>query len=209
MKYLNKILLTITISLVSISNVFAECTKEEINEFKKVEKEFKVTQTYDTQTKSNKIIIYNPNPQKYQLYTDLPDSAKCKREQNDLICTEVKIGEYIILIKARNQACEKVLKEIPITTKKMNKYYEDELCKGIEEFVLCQPYYEKEIDYDTFKKRTKIYKKNKLKESKEPPSESRENKIINYVKKKYNNYNNIWTFYSFNNCYTNYYNKTN
>ena len=64
-----------------------------------------------------------------------------------------------------------------------NKLSEDPLCEGNEDFVLCNPSYDKEIDYDTFVSRLNTYKKNK---GNNPSSSSNsvkeENAIITYIK---------------------------
>ena len=55
------------------------------------------------------------------------------------------------------------------------------MCEGIEEFVLCQPTYDKEIDYDTFVSRVNTYKKTKQEKVVDEPQKETENKKINVI----------------------------
>ena len=56
------------------------------------------------------------------------------------------------------------------------------MCKGNEEFVLCQPTYDKDIDYDTFKERLEVYKKTKTENNAKNNNTKKENIVINYIK---------------------------
>jgi len=189
----HKFLLSIlSLSLFIPSTTYADCTKEEIDNFKEIEDEYKITYEFDKDTKLYTIKYINPNPEKYGYYliqkVDLNTTKKydlTKINDNEYEQTEILPGDYIIEIAGKSETCNEKIKTLSLKLPKYNKYSEDQLCKGIEEFVLCQPTYDKDIDYETFTSRVNSYKKNhsnienKKEEKKE---ESKENRIIQYIK---------------------------
>lgn len=178
------IISTLILSLLCMNKTYAACTQEEINAFKKIEDDFKVTYKFDKTTNDYHITIYNPAPDDYA-YTFKEDLNHMKYESGDgetLTFSGIKSGTYETIIIGL-KGCTDDLKTITFKLPKLNKYYQDPLCEGIDEFVLCEPTYSKEIDYETFKSRIQTYKKskdNQKTESTEP--QIKENQTLNYIK---------------------------
>ena len=82
------------------------------------------------------------------------------------------------------ETCDDVLKTTILKLPKYNKYSEDPLCEGIEEFDLCNSTYDKEIDYDTFVSRVETYKrtKNKNENINNDNDTGNNNKLLNNMK---------------------------
>lgn len=179
--------ITLFFLLFSLFNtkVYASCTTEEKNAFKKISDKFTATYQYDTESNSRAIVIKIPDWDTYIVSTDINESSKCTKDDDTIKCINVDTGDYTIIFSKRSETCNDVLKTIAITVSDYNPYYDDPLCEGIEEFVLCQRTYAKEIDRATFESRVATYKKSKSSSS----SSSTENnnstnvdKILEYIK---------------------------
>jgi len=189
MKKNKYIIAALMLFLINIQNTYAACTQEEIDAFKKVEDEYTVKYEFDTSSKRYTMYFNTPEPEKYRFKIYSSKTLECT-EISDITkkCIKFPSGTYDIEIVGVTNTCNDVLKLIALTLPKYNKLSEDELCKGIEEFVLCNPTYEKEIDYETFVSRVTTYKKTKEKESQntvdteEPEKDKNTDKIINYIK---------------------------
>ena len=186
------ILLMISLSLFMPSTIYADCTKEEIDNFKKIEDEYKVTYEFDKDSKTYTVYLTNPNTSKYTFSGSIFDESNSVSltEDKKTKIEKVKAGNYNVKILIANDTCEVVLKEISLELPKYNQYYNDPLCEGIEEFVLCQQTYNKDIDRETFISRVEAYKKSKKeKEEKENNSKNKEekkdNEILKYVEENW------------------------
>jgi len=187
---MNKIknLLTIAIIFTILPNaIYADCTTEEIKHFKKIEKDYKVTYEFNKDTETYTITFYNPEPDNYDyaIY-GIDDMSSCKEiNRQETKCENLLGNNYYLQIVGITETCNDTLKEVSTNLSRQNNYWDDPLCEGIEEFVLCQPTYDKEIDYDTFVSRVNIYKKTKQREETKS-KEEKENKIIdnliNFIK---------------------------
>lgn len=182
--------ITLFFLLFSLFNtkVYASCTTEEKNVFKKIESKYNITYEFDKTSKDYTITLHNP---KYKLFSysidyDIDNSKiKYKEEGETLTLTYggVPSGDYNIEIIGMTDTCDDTLKEIKLHLPKYNKYADDPLCEGYEEFVLCNPTYEKEIDYDTFVSRLNTYKKNKKNlPSSNSNTTKTDSEIITYIK---------------------------
>lgn len=184
------IFLTLLLCFFNIQSISAACSEEEINNFKKLEKKYTVKYEFDKSSKTYTMLFEIPEKEKYsyQIYSE--KVLECSDLDNDTKqCINFPSGTYYIEIVGKTDTCDDVLKEIEIILPEYNKLSDDPLCEGIEEFVLCSPTYQKEIDYDTFVSRVETYKKTKAKKesetekNKEP--EEKDNKltpVIKYVK---------------------------
>lgn len=181
--------LTLVLSLLSINNVYAVCTEESKEEFNKIKNQYKITTTFNSETKTYNMKIEEADTDKYDYVFTIRQQYECKKISNTITeCTGLKPGTsfYANVIGKTNQ-CNDVLKEELIKLKRYNEFYGDPLCEGIEEFVLCQELYDREIDRETFESRINAYKKNKQeKVTDEKIEEKKENKsilrdIISYV----------------------------
>ena len=178
-----KILLTLISFITFTPEIYAECTNEDFNNFKKISDEYKVTYEYNQETKLYDITFYDPAPEKYTFVINGAADGEFKiKDKNNYTYVGISPGDYKITIKGITDACQDAFKTINLNLPKYNKYSEDPLCKGNEEFVLCQPTYDKDIDYDTFKERLEVYKKTKAENNAKNNNTKKENIVINYIK---------------------------
>lgn len=183
MKKKKKILLTIISFIAFTSKTYAECTNEEVNAFKKISNEYKVTYEMNTESKLYNLTFYDPAPDKYTFVINgATDGDFIIHDNNNYQYLGLSPGEYTVTIEGVTNTCKDVLKTINLSLPKYNKYTEDPLCKGIEEFVLCQSTYDKDIDYETFKQRVEVYKKTKTENNIKTDDINKNNAIVNYFK---------------------------
>ena len=158
------IISTLILSLFSINQVYASCTKEELEEFKKIEKEYKVTYEFNKATKDYTVTFNSPKTGIYDYIFRIDENKICKDIDELGIKTEcynISPGEYEIEIIAKTENCNDVLKKTTLKLPQYNNFSDDPLCIGIEEFYLCKSTYDKKIDYETFVSRVNTYKKTK------------------------------------------------
>ena len=182
--------ITLFFLLFSLFNtkVYASCTTEEKNAFKKVESKYNITYEFDKTSKDYTITLHNP---KYKLFSysidyDIDTSKVKYKEEGETITLTyegIPSGDYNIEIIGTTDTCDDTLKEIKLHLPEYNKYADDPLCEGYEEFVLCNPTYEKKIDYDTFVSRLNTYKKSKKNLPSSTSNTTKANsEIITYIK---------------------------
>ena len=178
------ITLTLMLSLLCMNKTYASCTQEEINEFKKVEDEYKITYEFNKDTKEYNVTFKGIDIVNYQYHFDTTLNLKKYISSTNKSVTfgNVKPGKYTMKIFGNTKECDELLKTINLNLAPYNKYSEDSLCEGIEEFVLCQPTYDKEIDRETFESRINTYKRTKNKNQKTPEIKQEENEILVRVK---------------------------
>lgn len=184
MKKLKYLIFTIMLFLICISNTYAACTQEEIDNFKKVEDEYTTRYEINKNTKKYDVYFNSSQPDKYNYVIYSGEELKCTDpDENTLKCSGFTNGEYNVIIVGVTTSCNEILKEMKLKLPKYNELSEDPLCKGIEEFVLCNPTYEKEIDYENFVSRVNTYKRTK--EQKEEVEQKEEqtttNKVLEYI----------------------------
>lgn len=179
MKKSNYIILILSIFLLLPRITYAVCDDESLNHFKEIEDEYKVTYEFNESTKKYTLIFTcsERDTYDYNLYYEKP--LECEDiDEHISKCYNVDPGTYKIEIAGRTFNCPGVLKEFTMTLSKYNVYSEDSLCDDIKEFVLCQPTYDKEIDYESFVSRVNTYKKSKIKQQ---SKEKKGNKILDNV----------------------------
>ena len=177
-------LLIISLAFIVLPHItYADCTDEERDYFKRIEEDYKVTYEYNKGNDTYTINFYSPEPDKYDFAAYIGESAECEEiNDNTSICRNIPSDDYVIKIFGRSDTCHEELKTMLLTLTKHNDYSNDPLCEGIEEFVLCQPSYDKVIDYDTFVSRVNIYKKTKQREKEiEKKNTSKSNEIISNI----------------------------
>ena len=179
--------LFVVISLLLPKNIYADCTNEEKNNFKKIESEYTITYEYDKESNSYTIVLKNPQPDTYGYkiaqnatgkYFDLTTS-----NETPIVLSEYAPGNYTIEIYGKTETCKDKLKTSSIDLPRYNKYSEDPLCDGIEEFYLCQETYDKNIDYETFVERVNIYKNNQKPQEEEKEKEEKKENISKEINK--------------------------
>lgn len=179
------------ISLLSLfvllpSTIYADCTEEEIKNFKKIEDDYKVTYEFNKETKNYTLKFYSPEPNMYDFIIYIVKTPTCKELENNMTeCYNIDPGTYDLEIVGQTDSCKNSFKQLTIDLPKYNKYSDDPLCKGIEDFVLCQPTYDKDIEYDDFVSRVNTYR-NSLEIVNENDTNQNinkpENKILEYIK---------------------------
>lgn len=186
MKIYKKTIFTTILFLICITNTYAACTQEEINEFKKIEDQYTVKYEFNNDTKDYNITFNYPQNEKYtyQRGADMENIKYVTNTDTSITYSGLKPGEYQIEIIGISETCNDLLKKMTLKLAKYNNYSNDPLCEGIEEFVLCQPTYDKDIDYDTFVSRVNTYKKTKEKKEQNEQTNvaKEENKILSYIK---------------------------
>jgi len=185
-KYLIPILI---LSLLCPLKIKAACTEEEKKEFKKIEDEYKITYEFDTETKDYNLFLYFPktNLYSYAFTEEMFNKMELVENSTNVVkYPNVNSGNHEFYVVGKTSSCNEVLKTIEIKLPKYNKYSEDPLCNGIEEFVLCHPTYDKDIDYETFVSRVNSYKKKLEKEEQQKTDDIVEEddaaKTIKYIK---------------------------
>lgn len=174
--------------IINVNIIHAECTKEDTNYFKSIEDKYKVSYTFDKDTKTYKMYLSYSDPSAflYDITGDGIDNATIDMNEENIILSNLASGNYYISIIGVSNSCTDTFKTINLTLPQYNIYSEDPICRGIEEFVLCSPTYDKEIDYNTFISRTNAYKKQKEKEDNQKDDTiQEENKIIKYIEEYY------------------------
>ncbi len=159
----------ILLSLLCINNVYADCTEEARNEFNSIKNQYKITPIFNSIEKNYTIRIETANTDKFRYVTSLKKTYECKKISETLTeCYgyEPGVSFYAYVIPNVND-CHVTLKEEKIYLDKLNKYYGDPLCSGIEEFVLCQEIYDRDIDRETFEYRINKYKESKKQKEQE------------------------------------------
>lgn len=159
MKY-KYILFLLLIIIIPINKIYADCIKEEEN-IERFKREFKVTYEFVKEASEYGgyiLTIYNPDRHNYK-YKMYKDKDTVCNEENEYYtkCYYYMPGEYIVDILSTSNTCKEILTKIYFKLP-YNIYSKDPVCSGIEDFVLCDPTYDKEIDYETFLSRVEVYK---------------------------------------------------
>ena len=184
------IALILMLSLLNANKTYAACTQEQINEFERIKEQYKITYEFNNSRKDYTITFQIPYPDKYGYLIDenINIEGNVTGTDTSFTVSGVSSGQYIFDVIGIEEGCDDTLKNITLKLPRYNAYSEDPLCQGIEEFVLCQPTYEKEIDRDTFISRVNTYKKTKENKIEQQPVEENEEKngviekTIEYIK---------------------------
>lgn len=190
---MKKLIATLALFFVCSSNIYASCTDSELTKFKKVKDEYHVTYEIDKTSKTYNLYFNVPMPKNfyYSIYTN--DNLNCEATNDKTMkCINFKPSIYEIIVVGVTEECNDVLKTITLDLPKYNELSEDELCKGIEEYILCSPTYDKEISYEDFVSRVESYKKSKPQQEEHIDKIEQDNKEQDKTSNKTNEYiNNI------------------
>lgn len=155
---LNKLCLLVFLILFS-SSVKADCTTEEINTLKKDADKIKVTyELLETNTDEYKLEIDSISNKFYITLDDIDNKYYVEDNKNAIIINNSSSGKHTI--KIYSSKCNKQIDTISFRLPKLNSYYYDPLCIGIdeEEFELCGKYYNYDVSYEDFKQRVERYR---------------------------------------------------
>lgn len=157
---------------------YAICNDETKSLYDKYKDEFRITSRYDRNTNLYEVTFYNPLPDSFRFeYDPNFNTNDCKNgDENTLICNYISLNEYLFYIYGITSSCSDIV-GYNLLNVSYNVFATDSLCEGIEEFVLCDPTYDKEIDYDTFYSRVNTYKKSKAEEKAKEEIEPKVNKF--------------------------------
>lgn len=183
------------LSFLCLDNVHAACTQKEKENFKEIENKYEITYEYHSDTKKYTVYFDRANPDKYEYIIYSGKNLDCSEvDKTTAKCSNLEPGKYVVRIMGQTKSCNDVLQETTLVLPEYNKYYNDPLCNGIEEFVLCQETYDKEMDYETFKSRVETYKKSKAENEIKKQEEEKEQKekefkedISNFFEENYIN----------------------
>ena len=175
MNKLNKILLTIAFLVIFPITVHADCESD----FKAYESKITVDYQYNSDTDDFTITIVIPDWDRYTIVHELEDDFKRSTYTIDYPKITYKINNhkaqvYMYSIAAVYSGCDReIVKTETIKLEKYNRYSDSPLCKGNEEFILCQKEYVTEIDQAAFESRIKAYIENKNNPSKDKEPEEK------------------------------------
>lgn len=161
---MKKFLIFTLVSLIVNTNIiYAECTTKDTEYFKSIEDKYQITYDFDKESKTYILNLEHGDISSfsYVILGDNIDDINSTVTKDKIIITNVIPGEYTIHITGATESCNDIVKTEEITIPKYNEYAFDPACEGIEEFVLCSPTYDKELDYNTFISRVNSYKKSK------------------------------------------------
>lgn len=144
-----------------------------------------ITTTYDYKEENNNVTF---NITFSNLNTDLYLLETIEKKSyyyigNEMTLTGYKAGEsYKFKVYATNSLCDTdALYTVYVTLPYYNNYYKDELCKGIEDYELCQKWIKNKITYDEFKNKITDYKKVIDKEDNNPDKNKTVKGIFDYL----------------------------
>ena len=179
-KKMKKIFTIITMLLIFIPQVNANCDSTRVNELRSKAKNIEITYELNT-TKDNKydeqddanVNDFGENVPEGNLniiISGLTEEFEIKEATYNRIYRNENSEDGVIILKNElNGArtfkvysieCNKEVRTIFIKLPRYNIYSTDPLCEGIsgKDLSVCDTWYEKEIDYETFKKRVEEYK---------------------------------------------------
>lgn len=166
---MKKVITIILVSLIINTNIiYAECTTEEQEYYKSIEDKYQTTYVFDKESRTYTMTLTygDISTFTYTIDNDAIEYANTEVLADRIVISNLIPGKYGISVVGVTNSCNDVFKTEEITLPEYNQFAYDPICEGIEEFVLCSPTYDKELDYDTFISRVNSYKKNKASQDK-------------------------------------------
>lgn len=184
---MKKIITIILVSLIINTNIiYAECTTEEQEYYKSIEDKYQTTYVFDKESRTYTMTLTYGDISTFSYSIEGDGMEIANIEVTDkIIVSNLAPGQYIAFVVGLTDSCNDVLKKEEITLPQYNQYAYDPVCEGIEEFVLCSPTYDKELDYDTFISRVNSYKKNKANQDKTDNNTEEKPTIKEWLKDNY------------------------
>lgn len=184
---MKKIITIILVSLIINTNIiYAECTTEEQEYYKSIEDKYQTTYVFDKESRTYTMTLTYGDMSAFSYSIEGDGMEIANIEVTDkIIVSNLAPGQYIAFVVGLTDSCNDVLKKEEITLPQYNQYAYDPVCEGIEEFVLCSPTYDKELDYDTFISRVNSYKKNKANQDKTDNNTEEKPTIKEWLKDNY------------------------
>ncbi len=185
---MKKIIMIALVSLFINTNIiYAECSTKDTEYFKNIEDKYQITYNFDKESRKYILTLTYEDIDlfTYEIVGDGMDEATLETQDKKLIINNLPSGDYTIYIVGNTNSCSDIFKKEELTLPKYNQYAYDEACNGIEEFVLCSPTYDKELDYKTFISRVNSYKKSKENIKTIDSEEDEENTLLEWLKYNY------------------------
>lgn len=159
------------------------CTYSEIARLKKIAANINVS--YDYIEKNNSAIfsvtLVNLNREVY--IVDATTSNTYRYNGDELTISNYNSGSTIqYYVYPVNSDCDdQLLYTIRLVLPSYNSYYKDEICKGIEEYTLCQKWSSHNLNYNEFKNRVTNYKESQKIEEKPNQNPDNDNDSLLHV----------------------------
>lgn len=166
---MKKVITIILVSLIINTNIiYAECTTEEQEYYKSIEDKYQTTYVFDKESRTYTMTLTYGDISTFTYIIDNSaiEYANIESYDDRMVISNLIPGKYGIYVVGTTDSCDDLFKTEEITLPEYNQYAYDPVCEGIEEFVLCRPTYDKELDYDIFISRVNSYKKNKANQDK-------------------------------------------
>lgn len=166
---MKKVITIILVSLIINTNIiYAECTTEEQEYYKSIEDKYQTTYVFDKESRTYTMTLTYGDISTFTYIIDNSaiEYANIESYDDRMVISNLIPGKYGIYVVGTTDSCDDLFKTEEITLPEYNQYAYDPVCEGIEEFVLCSPTYDKELDYDIFISRVNSYKKNKANQDK-------------------------------------------
>lgn len=155
-------LIIIMVLFFSIPSIKANCTNEEIATLKKEANKIKIEYEHIEDVGITES-IYNLEVKSitnkfYVILDDIDKKYSSENNDNLININSVTSGKHVI--KIYSSECGNLMNTISFRLSKINSYYYDPLCIGIdgEDFELCNKYYDYDVTYDDFKQRVERYR---------------------------------------------------
>lgn len=181
------IIITLVSLIFNINIIYAECTSKDTDYFKSIEDKYQTTYEFnkDTKTYTLKLTYGDTSSFIYDIEGPGIENASIEVIDNKLVIKNLNPGQYTIYVEGANNSCNDIFKKEKIVLPQYNQYAYDPACEGIEDFVLCDPTYDKYLDYNTFISRVKSYKKSKT--NNDTPNNNVEEKdnVLEWLKDNY------------------------
>lgn len=190
MKKISLIIVFVLAYITCIENTNASCNYTRLSNLKKIASNVDISYTYKINDNKATFDITIANMTK-DIY--LYDSYNDKKyvQTGEFVINDFKDGtKYRFFIKSNDNDCkDEVLITKYITLPKYNQYYGDPICKGIENYTLCQKWGTFNVtSYKEYKEKIEKYKASLIKEEEKKVENKKQtliDKVINFLYKYY------------------------
>ena len=184
------IMLILLIILFPIKTNALVCSNQDMVKLKSMAQN--ITTNYDYKEENNNvtfnITFSNLSPDLYLV--DVTNKKNYYYNNTEMTYNGYKSGEsYKFKVYSTNSLCDtSVLYTVYVTLPYFNSYYNNELCKGIEEYELCQKWSSVNISYNEFKNKVDKYKEVIEEENNENNTDNEVKGIFDYIRDFYISY---------------------
>lgn len=144
------------------------CKYSEISKYKSLASNISTSYDYNQKGDDVTFSITLNNLDKNLYIVDTTSNKTYWYTKDEIVITNYAPGSIVKYnVYANNEYCnEDLLYTIRVNLPSYNKYYNDAICNGIEDYALCQRWYGHNYDYNTFISKVENYKKSLIKEEK-------------------------------------------